>query len=69
MRGVVHDLALQVVERDPVVVDDAEVPTPAAARYISSGEPSPPAPMTSTLAALSLCWPWPPTSRSTRWRL
>ncbi len=38
------------------------VPTPAAARYIATGEPRPPAPMHSTLAALSLRCPSIPTS-------
>jgi hypothetical protein len=31
------------------------LPTPTAARYISTGEPSPPAPTTSTRAAFSFC--------------
>mgnify|MGYP000741734832 CR=1 FL=1 len=50
------------------VVLMAERPTPAAARYISTGAPSPPAPMTSTFAAFSFCWPGPPTSLSRMWR-
>jgi len=33
------------------------------------GEPSPPAPITSTRAAFSFCWPSPPISFSTSWRL
>src|SRR6478736_4729567 len=40
------------------------VPTPAAARYSKSGEPSPPAPTSSTRAAFSFAWPMPPTSCS-----
>src|SRR5690349_7322127 len=43
-------------------------PTPAAARYINAGAPSPPAPITSTEASFSACWPGPPTCRSTIWR-
>ena len=44
-------------------------PMPAAARYRMSGEPNPPAPTTSTQAAFSFCWPSPPISFSTNWRL
>ena len=44
------------------------VPIPAAARYSTSGEPSPPAPTTSTRAAFSFAWPVPPTSRNRMWR-
>ena len=33
------------------------VPTPAAARYMATGEPRPPAPMHSTLEALRRLWP------------
>ena len=44
------------------------VPTPAAARYSAVGEPSPPAPSSSTLASSSFCWPSTPTSGSSRWR-
>ena len=40
------------------------VPTPDAARYSAEGEPSPPAPITSTRAALSFSWPATPISRS-----
>ena len=36
------------------------MPIPAAARYSISGEPSPPAPITSTRAAFSFAWPMPP---------
>jgi hypothetical protein len=41
VRHPVDDLALQVAEVNGVVVDDAQVPTPAAARYSSAGDPSP----------------------------
>src|SRR4029077_2583142 len=44
------------------------LPTPAAARYIAAGEPSPPAPRRSTLELSSLRWPAPPTSGRMRWR-
>ena len=44
-------------------------PTPAAARYCSTGQPSPPQPTTSTRAAFSFCWPASPISGSSRWRL
>ena len=44
------------------------VPMPAAARYRSRGEPSPPAPTQSTLACLSLTWPLTPTCGRMRWR-
>ncbi len=44
------------------------VPTPAAARYSSTGAPKPPAPITSTRARPSAAWPGPPTSRSTMCR-
>jgi hypothetical protein len=43
-------------------------PTPAAARYSAIGEPSPPAPMHSTLAALSFFCPSIPTFGRMRWR-
>jgi hypothetical protein len=36
------------------------VPTPAAARYIATGEPRPPAPMQSTRAAFKLLLPFHP---------
>ena len=36
------------------------VPTPAAARYMATGEPSPPAPTQSTFASSSLRCPAPP---------
>ena len=58
----VDDLALQVGLVDHVELDDADVPTPAAARYSSAGEPSPPAPITSTRAFLSRFCPSIPTS-------
>src|SRR4051794_2304874 len=45
------------------------VPTPAAARYMSTGEPSPPAPTASTLAFFSRFCPSIPTSGMMRWRL
>src|SRR3954447_1892258 len=45
------------------------VPTPAAARYISTGEPSPPAPTASTLAFFSRFCPSIPTSGMIRCRL
>ena len=44
------------------------VPTPAVPRYIATGEPSPPAPITSTCAAISRCWPSMPISSSRMWR-
>jgi hypothetical protein len=44
------------------------VPTPAAARYISAGEPRPPAPTHSTLAFFSRFCPAIPTSGMIRWR-
>ena len=44
-------------------------PTPAAARYNAAGEPSPPAPMQSTLPAFSFSCPSTPTSGMMRWRL
>src|SRR5438445_6022983 len=44
------------------------VPTPAAARYSAAGEPRPPAPISSTLAANSLRWPIGPTSGRMMWR-
>ena len=44
-------------------------PTPAAARYIPSGAPSPPVPTSSTLAAFSFSWPSMPTSGMIRCRL
>ena len=37
-------------------------PTPAVARYSSTGEPSPPAPTTSACACSSRCWPSMPMS-------
>ncbi|SKT88888.1 Uncharacterised protein [Mycobacteroides abscessus subsp. abscessus] len=45
------------------------VPTPAAARYNSVGDPSPPAPMTSTLAFLRRFCPSTPRSGMIRCRL
>src|SRR5688500_9089583 len=45
------------------------VPTPAAARYMRTGEPRPPAPTASTLAFLSRFCPPIPTSGMIRWRL
>src|ERR1700680_3476443 len=44
------------------------LPTPAAARYSAAGEPRPPAPMSRTLAAMSLRWPMEPTSGRMMWR-
>ena len=44
------------------------VPTPAAARYSAVGEPSPPAPSSSTFASSSFCWPSMPISGISRWR-
>jgi len=44
------------------------VPTPAAARYISAGEPRPPAPTHRTLAFFSLFCPVIPTSGMIRCR-
>mmetsp|Transcript_7170 Transcript_7170/g.24385 ORF Transcript_7170/g.24385 Transcript_7170/m.24385 type:complete len:203 (+) Transcript_7170:102-710(+) len=43
-------------------------PTPAAARYMSAGEPRPPAPTQQTEPALSRAWPRMPTSSRMRWR-
>ena len=45
------------------------VPTPAAARYTAVGEPSPPAPISSTLERSSLRWPFSPTWFSRKCRL
>src|ERR1022692_2132997 len=45
------------------------VPIPAAARYRLAGEPGPPAPTTSTRAALSRSCPAAPISGNSRWRL
>ena len=61
-------LAMQVGGFEPVGVDDAERPTPAPARYCSTGTPRPPAPTTSTEAARSRAWPSAPTSRNAIWR-
>jgi len=44
------------------------VPTPAAARYCKTGDPSPPAPITSTRARFRAACPGPPISRSRMWR-
>ena len=44
------------------------VPTPAAARYISAGEPRPPAPTQSTFAFLSRFCPVTATSGMIKWR-
>ena len=44
------------------------VPTPAAARYIAIGEPSPPVPMHSTFASSSLRCPSAPTPGRMMWR-
>src|ERR1700710_1708810 len=44
------------------------VPTPAAARYISAGDPRPPAPMTRTLAFFRRFCPSIATSGMIRWR-
>ena len=43
-------------------------PTPAAARYSATGEPSPPAPITSAWPALTRAWPSMPNSSSRMWR-
>jgi hypothetical protein len=45
------------------------VPTPAAARYSSAGDPSPPAPTHNTRAAFSVRCPSSPISGSRMWRL
>jgi len=66
VRGVVQDLPLQVAGVHLVVVDDAERATPAAARYIEAGEPSPPAPTHRTRAAFSRRCPSTPTSGGSR---
>jgi len=47
----------------------ARVPTPAAARYIAAGDPSPPAPTISARASSSACWPSTSISGSRMWRL
>ena len=44
------------------------VPMPAAARYWRAGEPSPPAPMLRTRAAVSRAWPWGPIPGRVKWR-
>ena len=44
----IERLAVQVRLLDAVVIDDDQPATPAAARYCSTGQPSPPAPTTST---------------------
>ena len=44
------------------------VPTPAAARYNSTGDPNPPAPTTRTRESKSFSWPLPPTSSKRIWR-
>ena len=44
------------------------VPTPAAARYMRAGEPSPPAPTQSTRAFFRRFWPVTPTSGMIRCR-
>ena len=41
---------------------------PAGLYLAAAGEPRPPAPTSSALAAFSFCCPGPPTSRNTRWR-
>ena len=43
-------------------------PTPAEARYRATGEPSPPAPMTSAWPARMCSWPSMPISSSRMWR-
>ena len=43
-------------------------PTPAVPRYSATGEPSPPAPITSACAASKRCWPSMPSSSSRMWR-
>ena len=45
------------------------VPTPAAARYRPAGDPSPPAPISSTFDSSSFACPSEPTSGISRWRL
>ena len=45
------------------------VPIPDAARYIAAGEPSPPAPISSTLLSRSLRCPAWPISGISVWRL
>ena len=58
----VQDLALEVGDVDARRSPRCRsCPTPAAARYIAIGEPSPPAPMISTLESSSLRCPAPPT--------
>ena len=66
--GAVDDLPLQVGGVDDVEVDQAEVPTPAAARYMALGAPRPPAPMSRTRAFLSRFCPSMATSGMIRWR-
>ncbi len=50
-----QDLALQIGEVDHVGVHQRQRPTPAAARYIAAGEPSPPAPTTIACASRKRC--------------
>ena len=45
------------------------VPTPAAARYMSAGEPKPPAPTQRTFAFINLAWPAMARSGMIKWRL
>ena len=44
------------------------VPTPAAARYMATGLPSPPAPAMNTVARLSAPWPVSPQAGNITWR-
>ena len=44
------------------------LPSPAAARYMAMGDPSPPAPMHRTLVERIFFWPARPTSGRIRWR-
>jgi hypothetical protein len=64
----VQNLALQIGIIHRVEIHDADLPMPAAARYMAMGEPRPPAPMHRTLVALIFFWPARPTSGRIRCR-
>jgi len=49
-----QNLSLQIAVIDDVEINQSQPSDAAAARYKPSGEPSPPAPIKSTLAAFSL---------------
>ena len=72
--GVIDDdtVALSNLQRQVIhstlEVGTLKVDSAAAARYSSTGAPSPPAPITRTRARPNAAWPGPPTSRSTMCR-